>query len=135
MGKFYPPGDSLGTDISRQFTKGVGKMGNSDRRTLEHEVEEFLRQEVKKVGGQCYKLMPNSARGLPDRLAVFPDGTVIWVELKRPVGGRLSVAQRVEHERLRRLGQWVEVASTKDAVDRILEQWKGKQREAEGKSE
>ena len=88
---------------------------------LESEVEAYLRKRVRAAGGQCVKILPDYHRGLPDRLVLLPGGTVVWVELKRPVGGRVASAQRVAHETLRRLGQRVELVWSKEDADRFME--------------
>ncbi len=92
----------------------------------ERQVEQYLRRQVEARGGRCVKFDPGSNRGWPDRIVLLPRGHTIWVELKRPVGGRLSDAQRVAHEDLRRLGQIVVVLKSRDDVDDFL---KGQQRE------
>jgi hypothetical protein len=92
----------------------------SSRNVLEREVEKYLTDEVKKLGGQCFKFIPDYARGMPDRLVVLPKGISFWVETKRPVGGRLSAAQKLRHLELRRLGQRVEVGWSREDVDRIV---------------
>lgn len=86
----------------------------------EKEVEAYLRCKVQARGGKCLKISPDFARGVPDRLVLLPGGVMIWVEVKRPKGGRLSAIQRVVHSELRALGQRVEVAWTTEDVDRIL---------------
>lgn len=93
----------------------------SKKDILESEVESHLRKQIELVGGQCVKFIPDYKRGWPDRLLLLPAGKLIWVETKRPVGGKLSSAQRVAHEQLRRLGQRVEVIWTKEAADRLAE--------------
>lgn len=92
----------------------------SSRNVLEREVEKYLTDEVKKLGGKCFKFIPDYARGMPDRLVVLPKGISFWVETKRPVGGRLDPYQKLRHLELRRLGQRVEVAWSRDDVDRVL---------------
>jgi len=67
------------------------------------------------------KFLPDYKRGWPDRILLLPGGVSVWVETKRPVGGKLSSAQMVAHETLRRLGQRVEVVWTKEAADRLVE--------------
>lgn len=89
-------------------------------RTLENEVENFLRCEVEKHGGRCQKFLPDYARGWPDRIVLLPDGVLVWVETKRPVGGVLDGPQLVAHEILRRLGQRVEVVWTKAEAEKLV---------------
>lgn len=87
---------------------------------LESEVEGFLRRYAESSGGQCVKFLPDYKRGWPDRILLLPGGVSVWVETKRPVGGRLSPAQLVAHEHLRRLGQRVELVWTKEEADRLV---------------
>jgi hypothetical protein len=42
------------------------------------------------------------------------------VETKKPKGGRVSKLQCVQHDRLRRLGQRVEVVWTKEQADALV---------------
>ena len=93
----------------------------SKKDILESEVESHLRKLTESVGGQCVKFLPDYKRGWPDRILLLPAGLLVWVETKRPEGGRLSPAQLVAHETLRRLGQRVEVVWTKEAADRLVE--------------
>ena len=72
-------------------------------------------------GGRCVKFLPDYQRGWPDRILLLPAGVLVWVETKRPVGGRLSPAQMVAHEVLRRLGQRVELVWTKEEADRLVD--------------
>lgn len=96
-------------------------MASSKDNILEREVEKYLTDEVKKLGGECFKFIPDFARGMPDRLVCLPHGISVWVETKRPEGGKLSAAQKLRHVELRRLGQSVEVAWCREDVDRLVE--------------
>ena len=87
----------------------------------EKEVEQYLRRRVEQAGGRCVKFVPDYSRGWPDRLVLLPSGVLVWVELKRPKGGRVAGAQRVAHEELRRLGQTVVIVKNKEEVDELLE--------------
>lgn len=86
---------------------------------LEKDVERYLREKVKALGGRCIKLSSQHEEGLPDRMILLPGGKVFFVELKR-VGGKLSAMQKLQHESLRRLGQRVYVPYKKMDVDEIL---------------
>ena len=84
-------------------------------------VEARLRQRVKALGGMAIKISPISQAGLPDRLVLLPGGRAFFVELKRPVGGRLSAIQLVVHPRLEALGFPVAVLNTTELVDQWLD--------------
>lgn len=85
----------------------------------ERDVESYLKKNVEKLGGVCLKFIPDYARGMPDRVCLFPGGRVVWVELKT-YGGELSGAQILSHTQLRRLGMRVEVIWSKHMVDDFI---------------
>ena len=87
---------------------------------LERDVERRLVSEVGKMGGWCVKFIPDNMRGMPDRLCLFPEGRVLWVETKRPEGGRLAPMQVHRHRQLRSLGFEVAVCWTEDDVLKVL---------------
>ena len=87
----------------------------------ERDVESYLVRCVKAVGGRCVKFNPESMRGMPDRVVMFPQGRLWWVELKKPKGGRLSPVQVHRHKELRDLGQNVAVVWCKEDVDELCE--------------
>ena len=101
-------------------------LGRLEQRTAEKEVESYLRKQIEQAGGRCIKFVPDYAVGFPDRIVLLPGGVLLWVETKRPRGGRLSVVQKVRHAALRNLGQRVEVIWTKQQVDALLAELLGK---------
>lgn len=92
----------------------------SKKDQLETEVERYLRERVESAGGKCVKFLPDFSRGWPDRIVLLPAGVLVWVETKRPVGGRVDPAQNVAHTILRRLGQRVEVVWSKEEADGLI---------------
>lgn len=74
----------------------------------ECEIEKVLVEEVKKLGGRAYKWTSPGNGGVPDRIVFLPDTRVIFVELKTDTG-KLSSLQKIQIDRLKKLGQWVEV--------------------------
>jgi hypothetical protein len=87
----------------------------------ESTIESYLRNQVIACGGEVRKVGWIGRRGAPDRLVLLPGRPAIYVELKAP-GKRPRIAQTREHERLRALGQWVEVIDSHEGVDQLLEQ-------------
>jgi hypothetical protein len=85
----------------------------------ENVIEEELIRRVKAAGGLCEKVTVFSSRGFFDRLVVLP-GRIVFVECKRPVGGRLSTHQILKGQRYRALGAEVAVVKTFEDIDRLL---------------
>lgn len=69
----------------------------------EREIERKLKKMIEGYGGVCLKWNSGEA-GVPDRICLLPGGTVIFVETKKPQGGRLSKLQEYQIDRLRDLG-------------------------------
>ena len=84
----------------------------------ESTIEQYLVEQVKALGGECRKLKWIGRNGAPDRIVMLPDRTV-WVELKAP-GEKCRPHQIREHERMRRMGQRVEVVDSFEGVDEVL---------------
>jgi len=87
---------------------------------LERDVENRLVRAIKKLGGIAYKFTSPGRRSVPDRLVLMPDGTVTFVEVKRP-GGRLTEGQKREIDKLRNLGQNVFIVYDYEEVDELVE--------------
>ena len=83
-------------------------------------VERELLIKVKEAGGVAEKVTVLGARGFFDRLVVLPGGRVIFVEVKRPSGGRVSAHQMVRHTRYRLLGAEVALIRNSGDIDRLL---------------
>ena len=60
---------------------------------LERELEKIFVTEMKKLGGYAYKFVSPGNDGVPDCIAIFPDG-LVFAELKAD-GGTLSALQEV----------------------------------------
>lgn len=86
----------------------------------EREVEAYLRRRVEEAGGRCEKFIPDLDSGMPDRIVMLPHGVLVWVETKKPKGGKVTALQKFQHEKLRRLGQVVEVVWTKEQTDELV---------------
>lgn len=108
----------------------------------ERDIEDYLKQRVKAMGGETRKVKWIGRNGAPDRLVMLSDSfrpcgqsdctgcysppRTIWVELKRP--GKLATfpadaherAQQREHERMRAMGQRVVVIDSLAGVDELL---------------
>ncbi len=61
---------------------------------LEREIEAKLVKMVKATNGLCLKWVCPGWSGVPDRIILLPGAKVIFVETKRPQGGRVSPRQQ-----------------------------------------
>jgi len=87
--------------------------------TRESDIEKYLVKRVKDVGGQIRKAQWVGHVGAPDRRVMLPNRMPIWIELKAP-GKKPESHQIREHNRMRKLGELVEVIDSYEAVDNLL---------------
>jgi len=85
----------------------------------ERTVERGLVGACKAEGWECLKI--EGAMGWPDRLVVA-NGSLAFVELKRPVGGRLSPMQRHVFAKLAALGHEVRIAKSREDVEKLIKE-------------
>lgn len=85
----------------------------------ERAIEEYLRDKVKTAGGRAYKFVSPGNTGVPDRMILLPGGKIIFAELKAP-GKKPSPVQKLQHEKIRKLGFEVLIIDNKTAVDDMI---------------
>lgn len=94
----------------------------------ERDIEQYLVERVKALGGEVRKVQWVGRRGAPDRLVMLSfrtyigdpeESNTIWVELKAP-GEKVKPHQKREHERMRAMGQRVVVIDSIEGVDEVL---------------
>jgi len=83
----------------------------------ESKIEKRLKKEVEKIGGKALKFVSPGMIGVPDRIVLFPQGKIIFIELKAP-GKKLKVIQEYRAKELRKLGFRVECL---DSIEGIME--------------
>jgi VRR-NUC domain. len=83
---------------------------------IERDIETYLRDQVKKAGGKAYKFESPGNDGVPDRIVIFPDNRIYFIELKRP-GGKPRPLQIKKMNELKKSGCTVGVIDTKEKVD------------------
>jgi hypothetical protein len=87
----------------------------------EHKIEAELVRRVELKGGVAEKVTVLGRRGFFDRLITLPGGRVIFCEVKRPRGGRLSAHQIKRIEIYKTLGAEVVVVKNISDIDNLLE--------------
>ncbi len=104
----------------------------------ESDIERHLVRRVKELGGEVRKVRWIGRKGAPDRLVMLPErwhqapdkyaGELrnyrrqpfsVWAELKAP-GVKPEPHQLREHDRMRRMGQRVEVIDSLERVEELL---------------
>jgi hypothetical protein len=86
----------------------------------ENVIEAELVRRVDALGGRCDKVKVIGQRGFFDRLILLPGGRVIFAELKRPKGGRMTEHQRQYRRNYVALGAVVAVVKTSADIDALL---------------
>ena len=70
---------------------------------LEKDIEAWLNKKIKNLGGLSFKFTSPNNPGVPDRIYIFPEGRVYFVELKTEIG-RMSNIQKWQRERFTQMG-------------------------------
>ena len=86
--------------------------------TRESDIEKYLCDEVKALGGEVRKVRWVGRNGAPDRLVMLPNKH-FWVELKAP-GLKPEAHQLREHTRMRLYDLQVEVVDSFERVNEVL---------------
>ena len=87
----------------------------------ESTLEKQLVSEVKKIGGLAPKWTSPGNRGVPDRLIIFPDGVIIFVEMKAPGKPLAPLQEKWKKELLKRGHQHYTIDSVESIV-RFIEE-------------
>lgn len=88
---------------------------------LELSVENYLVKQVETVLHGVALKGDVPGRRFLDRILILPEGVTVYVECKRPKGGRYSPHQIETLKRLKAMGHWVETLHTKKDVDAWLD--------------
>jgi len=85
----------------------------------ESAIERELCERVKAAGGRAEKVNVIGRRGFFDRLVILPGGRVIFVECKRPRGGRVALHQSLYASAYTALGAEVAMVRKSADIDRL----------------
>lgn len=83
-------------------------------------IERYLTRKVKEAGGECLKWVSPGRRGVHDRICVFPNNVVVFVETKSKTG-KLRPEQARFHAHLMRLRCKSHVVRTKLQAKKLVE--------------
>ena len=87
---------------------------------VERDIETYLREQVKALGGKAYKFVSPGNNGVPDRLVCLPGRCIAFVELKAP-GKKSTPLQSRRQRELQGFGHMVFAdVDSFEAVDNIL---------------
>ena len=86
---------------------------------FERDIEKWLGERVKELGGLFYKFVSPGNDGVPDRIVILPEGRIYFVELKTK-NGRLSPIQEYQIRCLKMRGIDVIVIKGIDEARRWL---------------
>ena len=92
----------------------------SVKSVIEKIVETELVRRVEAIGGIAEKVRVVGRRGFVDRLVVLPGGIILFVEVKRPKGWRISHHQRKHHEAYKKRGCRVVILRDVSEIDALL---------------
>ena len=87
---------------------------------IENDVERYLIKRVKAVNGLCLKFVSPGNAGVPDRLIIWPNGRVVFVELKRDANHHPRPLQLRWHRVIRSKQVDVYVLHSKQEVDGFI---------------
>jgi hypothetical protein len=89
----------------------------------EKAVEEYLRDQIKSLGGKAYKFKSPGNAGVPDRIVLLPGGRIAFVELKAP-GKKPTALQVSQQRKISGLGFEVLTLDSKPEVDVFIDHCK-----------
>ena len=91
----------------------------------EREIEKWLREQIKYLGGRALKFTSPGNDGVPDRIVFLPGGRIYLIELKA-IGGRLSPIQVWQQESLRALGVDVRTITGRAEAEAFIRELRGR---------
>lgn len=85
---------------------------------IESDIETYLKDTIKKIGGKAMKFKSPGKRGVPDQIILYK-GTTYFMELKKP-NEKPRASQKVVHKEFMDNGIPVYTADTKYEVDQFI---------------
>lgn len=87
----------------------------------ESSIENYLKNQVGKLGGLCLKFISPGQGGVPDRIVILPGGRIVFVELKTRYG-TTSRLQEYVGGKLRTLACDVRTVRGRDQAEELVKE-------------
>lgn len=87
----------------------------------ETQLEKKARLAVERIGGKMPKWVSPGNRGVPDRIAILPDGLTVYVEMKAP-GKPLEPLQRKWRKELLAMGHRHYKIDSEEDIERFIQE-------------
>lgn len=87
------------------------------RNPLESKIETYLKEQIKNIGGLCYK-WKSTVNGVPDQIVIFK-GNIHFIEVKRP-GEKPRANQVHVHSQINKQDVPVYTVDTTEKVDEFI---------------
>ena len=88
-------------------------------RESERDVEKYFKKRVEMSGGWALKFVSPGISGVPDRIVLYPEGKIYFVELKRP-GAKMRILQKKIAAAIAKFGFKVFLIDRKEGVDNFV---------------
>lgn len=90
----------------------------------EKDIEKYLNEVIKKIGGITFKFISPNNVGVPDRIVILKGGIVHFVELKQE-GKKPRKIQELQINKIKNMGCIAFVIDSKEMIDKIYLNNKG----------
>ena len=104
------------------------------KKYAEREIEAYLVQQIRQLGGEAYKFTSPGRRAVLDRLCVMPEGIIAFVEVKA-TGNLPTDAQCREINRLKQKGHLAGFVNSKESVNAVIQYLKQKMKMTNGETD
>ena len=96
--------------------------------TLEADLEEWARKEIKLAGGRMYKWVIPATKGPPDNICFWPERVVHFLEFKNGVNAPTAKLQIEFHKDLALFGHTVKIPRDRIWIRAYIDRYRPKER-------
>jgi len=95
----------------------------SKKKISEADIENWLNNQMRKIGGLSRKWVSPGNPGVPDRIYILPGGKIYFVELKTETG-KFSKLQKWQLAELKRMGCRIRKVKGMEQAKELIEEFK-----------